>query len=285
MWKTCITVTLEDVTVDMRVVMVNGIGNLKVERLKQWGCDGVELLTLGRLTEGRYREISSMLQSQGIEVCAVSSGAVRTVLGTTLMGGGREGEEVLIGLIDAARWLNAPVVTIGSFRGLIDERPEGSEYLRAVIRRAAEYSGDRNVKVAIEPLNRYETDYLTTIDDALDFVGSISMDNVGVLPDLFHLNIEESTMHESIGRCIQANRLFHLHVADSNRQLPGRGHIDFHPILRTLENGGYEGAVSGELARGEVPEDEAVLEYCRYLKTQRRETDRLRQAFERNHGQ
>lgn len=265
MWKTCITATLEDVTVEMQVAMVNGKLRTKLDRLRAWGCDGIELLTLGQLSKESYQETQRLLNERGVEVCAVSSGAIRTVLDTTLLGGGPRGEEVLIRLINAAQWLHAPIVTIGSFRGLTDRRKEAPAQLRSIVRRAAEYARDRNVTLAIEPLNRYETDYLVTVDDVLSFVETVGMDNVGVLPDLFHVNIEEASMPDSIARCLAAKRLVHLHAADSNRKLPGRGHIDFAAIRDTLQLGEYAGAVSGELERGEVPEEDAVQEYCDFL--------------------
>ena len=69
-------------------------------------------------------------------------------------------------------------------------------------------------------------------------------DNVGLLLDTFHMNIEEPVMEDSIRAC--AGRIFHLHVADSNRWYPGAGHLDFKSILEALFATGYQGFVSGE---------------------------------------
>ena len=70
------------------------------------------------------------------------------------------------------------------------------------------------------------------------------MENVGLLLDTFHMNIEERDMMESIE--ISKDRLFHFHVADSNRWAPGYGHIDFRGIINKLVGVGYGGYVSVE---------------------------------------
>jgi sugar phosphate isomerase/epimerase len=67
---------------------------------------------------------------------------------------------------------------------------------------------------------------------------------MGLLLDTFHMNIEEPSIEESIRIC--GDRIFHFHVADSNRWYPGAGHLDFGSILGTLYSLGYEGFVSGE---------------------------------------
>jgi sugar phosphate isomerase/epimerase len=67
---------------------------------------------------------------------------------------------------------------------------------------------------------------------------------VGLLLDTFHMNIEEPLIEDSIRSC--ADRIFHFHVADSNRWYPGAGHLDFESILEALFSTEYQGFVSGE---------------------------------------
>ena len=100
------------------------------------------------------------------------------------------------------------------------------------------------VKYALEPLNRYETDLIHTVADGLDLIERVGVDNFGLLLDTFHMNIEEPSIEESIRTC--GDRIFHFHVADSNRWPPGAGHLDFGSILETLFGTGYQGWVSGE---------------------------------------
>jgi sugar phosphate isomerase/epimerase len=100
------------------------------------------------------------------------------------------------------------------------------------------------VKLALEPINRYETSMINNVTDGLELISRVKADNLGLLLDTFHMNIEEADIPESIRAC--GERIFHFHVADSNRMYPGGGHLDFKAILSTLEATGYEGYISGE---------------------------------------
>ncbi|MCJ7583285.1 MAG: sugar phosphate isomerase/epimerase, partial [Anaerolineales bacterium] len=100
------------------------------------------------------------------------------------------------------------------------------------------------IRLALEPINRYETMLVNTAAQGLELIERVGADNLGLLLDTFHMNIEEPVIEESIRLC--GDRIFHFHVADSNRWVPGAGHLDFKSILRTLNAAGYSGWVSGE---------------------------------------
>ena len=72
----------------------------------------------------------------------------------------------------------------------------------------------------------------------------MGVEDLGLLLDTFHMNIEEPAIEESIRVC--GDRIFHVHAADSNRWYPGAGHLDFESILEALSAAGYQGYVSGE---------------------------------------
>ena len=145
----------------------------------------------------------------------------------------------------AARF-NAAVI-LGLIRGI---SPQGQSheqlmaYLVEALQECSAAAAPHGVKYALEPLNRYETDLIHTVADGLDLIERVGADNFGLLLDTFHMNIEESSIEESIRAC--GDRIFHFHVADSNRWHPGAGHLDFGSILDTLFDTGYEGWVSGE---------------------------------------
>jgi sugar phosphate isomerase/epimerase len=96
-------------------------------------------------------------------------------------------------------------------------------------------------------LNRYETDCVVTVDEALELLEQVGSGALGVLFDTFHANIEEPQFAHSIERAATTGRLFHVHLGDSNRLAPGWGHIDFAEIVRSLQDAGYQGYVSAEL--------------------------------------
>jgi sugar phosphate isomerase/epimerase len=100
------------------------------------------------------------------------------------------------------------------------------------------------VRLALEPINRYETTLINTVSQGLALIERVGADNFGLLLDTFHMNIEEPSIKESIRAC--GDRIFHFHVADSNRWYPGAGHLDFESILEALFATGYQHYISGE---------------------------------------
>lgn len=154
--------------------------------------------------------------------------------------------------IDFASIFNAQVV-IGLIRGKISTDLEDSSiwdkcyrYLVENVERLCEYAFKKHVLLTLEPLNRYETTFLHNVDQTMDFIAEGRYDNLKILLDTFHMNIEEKNFSEPI---IKTKRLIsHIHFADSNRCCPGYGHIDFVSIQKTLRKNGYSCYISGEIA-------------------------------------
>ncbi len=139
------------------------------------------------------------------------------------------------------------VVILGLIRGISpagQSHQQSMAYLVEALQECAAAAAPYGVRYALETLNRYETDLIHTVADGLDLIERVGADNFGLLLDTFHMNIEEPQMEESIRRC--GDRIFHFHVADSNRWYPGAGHLDFARLLETLFDTGYNGFVSGE---------------------------------------
>jgi sugar phosphate isomerase/epimerase len=101
------------------------------------------------------------------------------------------------------------------------------------------------VKMAIEPLNRYETYFLNRGDQALALAREVGPE-CGVCLDVFHMNIEEVDMFEVIRKVGKAGKLYDVHVAENNRLAPGMGNIDWRKLVTTLREVGYEGALTME---------------------------------------
>lgn len=139
------------------------------------------------------------------------------------------------------------VVILGLIRGITpagQTHEQSMAYLVEALQECSAAAAPYGVRYALEPLNRYETDLIHTVADGLDLIERVGAGNFGLLLDTFHMNIEEPSIEESIRRC--GPRIFHFHVADSNRWHPGAGHLDFGRILTTLFETGYTGFVSGE---------------------------------------
>ena len=114
------------------------------------------------------------------------------------------------------------------------------------IREGGEYAASVGVDVALEPWNRYETYFLNRLEQAIELWREVGLANGGVMADTFHMNIEEAA---SIPDALRAAKgiLQHVHLADSNRAVAGRGHTDFMPILQALLDIGYDGYLSFEV--------------------------------------
>jgi len=154
--------------------------------------------------------------------------------------------ERIISHIPLSKKANA-VIIIGLVRGIIQQgvlESQAREWMLSSFKTCAEMAAAQGVRIAFEPLNRYETPLLNTVNEGLVFIDRVGVDNLGLILDTFHMNIEEPSIEESIKNC--GERIFHFHVADSNRWYPGAGHLDFHKILETLYSTGYSGFVSGE---------------------------------------
>ncbi len=127
------------------------------------------------------------------------------------------------------------MVTIGSFRGkLAWVGAGGRSHLVGVLRRAAEHAAAAGLRLALEPLNRYEADLINTAEQGLEFVEDVGHPALGLLLDTYHVNIEEASWEAPFRRLMQAGRLWHVHLGDNNRLPPGRGMIDFCALLQLL---------------------------------------------------
>jgi sugar phosphate isomerase/epimerase len=123
----------------------------------------------------------------------------------------------------------------------------------------AAHAAERGAKVAIEPLNRFEgyAGFMNSVVDAMTVVDEVGMDSLGVMADLFHVNIEDVSLCDALTRA--GGSLMHVHLADSNRQAPGTGHVDFQRLIRTLRTIGYSGYLALDCIPLQ-PDPETVLE-------------------------
>jgi D-psicose/D-tagatose/L-ribulose 3-epimerase len=123
---------------------------------------------------------------------------------------------------------------------------------------------DKNgVDLAVEPLNRFETYFLNTAEDAVKFVQQVESPRVGILLDTFHSNIEDKSVAVAYRQC--GRRLKHVHTCENDRGIPGSGHIDWPGVLRALQEMGYEGWLTIESFNSNIPELSAATAIWRDL--------------------
>jgi sugar phosphate isomerase/epimerase len=139
------------------------------------------------------------------------------------------------------------IIIIGLIRGVVKpgvEPAQAMDWLVEALRACSAAARLHGLRLALEPINRYETTLINTTAEGLELIERVGAENFGLLLDTFHMNIEEPDIGASIRAC--GDRIFHFHVADSNRWHPGAGHLDFNSILETLAATGYSAWVSGE---------------------------------------
>lgn len=101
------------------------------------------------------------------------------------------------------------------------------------LRDLSKYANEYDVKLVIEPLNRYSTPVCTNFEDAMYIVNQVNHENLGIMLDTFHMNIEEDSIYETV--VTSGKVLKHVHVSDNNRKMPGFAHIDFEAVVRALK--------------------------------------------------
>lgn len=179
-------------------------------------------------------------------------------------------------LVDFAADLCHPLLICRGMKGRnqpFSTVKEEVELLATAVRQIAQYAAEKEVRLVIEVLNRYETHLVNTGTAALVLLDNIGLDNVGVMLNAFHMNIEEqdeATVMRQAG-----DRLWLFAMSDSNRRAIGQGHLKLGNHLWALEDIGYEGPIILEcLPPGSnslrQAEDEASLEILEsYLRDSR----------------
>jgi D-psicose/D-tagatose/L-ribulose 3-epimerase len=119
-----------------------------------------------------------------------------------------------------------------------EERRTRYAELRDGLAPVAEHAAAAGIRIGLEPLNRYETSLLNTVDQALDALDGMP-DTVGIALDIYHMNIEETDVAAAVRRA--GPRLVHVQVCANDRGAPGADHLDWQGFLAALEDTGYDG--------------------------------------------
>lgn len=122
------------------------------------------------------------------------------------------------------------------------------QYSAEGLKKAAVYARKFGVNLCIEPVNRYESYVINTVDDALTLLKSIDEPNAGLLIDTYHMNIEEKSFREAILKA--GKKIFLVHSNENDRGTPGKGHIDWNEVFLALKDAGYNGYITIESFAG-----------------------------------
>jgi len=244
----------------MRVVMHNWMRpepiEFTIKRLKSLGYDGIQIM--GEPRKYDVKEVRKLLNENNLECW----GAV------TIMIKGRDlihadpyyremSQQYIIECIDMVSALGGSIITVvpsevGKVVAMADADTEWAWAVEGV-KKIAGHAEKKKVKIGLEPLNRFETNFLNRHDQAIA-LAKASGEDVGICLDAFHINIEEADPYQAI--LDSAKYLVDFHVADNNRRPPGEGTWDWAKLINTLKQAKYDGAMTVEFV---VPFDRTPL--------------------------
>ena len=138
------------------------------------------------------------------------------------------------------------------------------------LRDAGKYASDLGVKLAVEPLNRYDTSFINTSAEALALIDEVNSDSVGLLLDTFHVNIEEEDFYNPF--LIAGSKLFHIHSSESNRGIPGNGTVNWKQVSKALRKIKYNRLC---IIESFVPNDPVFSSAMRTWRSQSQDQDHL----------
>jgi sugar phosphate isomerase/epimerase len=217
-------------------------------RLKKYGYDGIEFAAEPHKLDAE--ECTAILRKYGLD-CRSLCGIFDESRDLTDSGdAGKNAVTYLGDSVDFAVKAGAKIIIVVPSPVGRTVQPAGKslDELRdnAVknIRKAAGYAQEQGVMFAIEAINRYETYFANTLGKAWSLVKDIGHPAVGIMADLFHMSMEESSFTQSL--LMIQDKLLHVHIADNTREPAGLGHTDFKEILRVLKEIGYRGSLTME---------------------------------------
>lgn len=237
------------------------------------GFDAVELFVRDARALA-VAHLETILKENGLKVSGFGTGpgwVVHKLRLTDPDAGVRRKAIQFVGdMIDFAGHFGAPAI-VGSMQGRVEPgvaRDQTLDWLREALEEVAPRAASAGVPILLEPLNRYESNVVCSIDDGLAFLAPMKSNDVRLLCDLFHMNIEEADMAASLRRA--GRSVGHVHFADSNRLAVGFGHTDLVPIVQALSEIGYDGYISAEAVPLPDPETAAaqsIHSFKRFFRT------------------
>lgn len=128
----------------------------------------------------------------------------------------------------------------------VDENGKREMFQRSVesMKEVMKVAENEGVTVCVEAVNRFESALINTAKEAIEYADAVDSKSIGIHLDSYHMNIEENSMGDAIR--LVGKRMRHFHTGDNNRNIPGRGHIDFDEIFAALKDIDYKNNIVSE---------------------------------------
>ncbi|MDB9975244.1 sugar phosphate isomerase/epimerase [Candidatus Thioglobus sp.] len=221
-----------------------------IHKCKKAGYKSVEVSLLGQ-TPSSVKDISKLAKDLNITLTCTTGLSKEEDISSGDSDIQKNGIEALKRAIDMTAIMEAELLTgvvhaaWGISNTMGKEKEDKFKNSSNSIKKISSLLTEKNIKLGIEPLNRYESDFINTVDEGLRLCELIDHPNVGLLLDVYHMNIEEKNMCQSIEKA--RHKLFHFQVAENDRGVPGSGSINWPEIFSTLKKINYKGHVSLEM--------------------------------------
>ena len=220
---------------------------LLLDALREMGFWGVEL-NVGDPRGVPPDSVRSLLAGFGLELSMLATGLTAKRFGLSLSDPDddvrRRSVAIFLEMIDWAAAFRAGLI-IGFLKGGVSPDPAGARArFRESLEQVVPVAAARSTPILVEATNRYESSVANTLEETVALVEGMDAVHALVLPDTFHMNIEEADMLGSLTRW--KSRFISLHLSDNNRRYPGFGAIDFPRIVRHLKDMGYAGRLAIE---------------------------------------
>ena len=250
---------------------------------RRWGYDTVELAIMSP------SDLDPVHVQEQLERHELVAGSVCGIFGPGRDLRGAPGEQkasilYIKGLIDQMQALGSTMLVgpmYSSVGRTADETGRARLQQRKVVmrhlRELASYASDHGCTLCVEPLNRFETDFLNTCEQAVDFVGDVDHAGVKILLDTFHMNIEEKDLGQAIRRA--GSLLGHIHVSGSDRGTPGNDHINWQSLRSAVKLVNYQGDVVVESHWADVESNPWIGSIGRRIEPSREEIARKGARF------
>ncbi|MCS7145920.1 MAG: sugar phosphate isomerase/epimerase [Aigarchaeota archaeon] len=213
-----------------------------IEKTKRFGFDGVEI----PLMELELIDVAATkreLKKHGVEAVGALGLNIDTDITSDDEKVRKKGIEFMKRCVDVIAQLDGDAINgviytawgkITGKRRTEEEWKRSAEALKVVCK----YARDYGVNLCLEPINRFETYFLNTAEDAVKLAKDIGEQNIKVHLDTFHMNIEEKNFFKPIK--LAGELLFHVHCSENDRGIPGTGHVNWDQVFEALSQIGYD---------------------------------------------
>lgn len=239
-----------------------------IEKAANLGYDGIELV-IGHSKEIDWERTERIVQKHNLEISCLSTGQMFSKYYFYLTNPDpilrQQCIDNVYRLVDVAHRFGT-MINLGRSLGFFSDM-QTVEQTKALFIDSLSYIVDKaaqkNVVILVEPLNRYETNFINTAEECETFLQWLPQEYVGITLDLFHMNMEEALLGETFVRF--KDKVKYVHMADSNKLAPGWGHINFDDVFDGLRRAEYRGWCSVEVLP-KPNEDLATEQAIRFLR-------------------